>query len=55
MKRFFKRHIYLGRMVDRTDDEFIGNLNEHMEVRPNALRWFCGMNDLQMSYTCQAL
>ena len=55
MKRLFKKHIYFGRLADRTDDEFIANANERMEVRPNALRWFCGMHDLQATFICRAL
>ena len=55
MKRIFKRHIYLGRMASRADDEFIGNACECMEVRPEAFRWFCGMHDLQSTFICQAL
>lgn len=55
MKRFFKQHIYLGRMVNRTDDEFIGCISEELTVRPEALRWFCGMHDLQSTFICRAL
>ena len=55
MKRLFKGHFFLGRMIDRTDDEFIGSVNETMEVKPEAMRWFCGMHDLNGTYICQAL
>lgn len=55
MKRLFKRHIYLGRLASRTDDEFIGCLNQSLEVKPDALRWFCGMHDLESTFICQAL
>ena len=55
MKRLFKGHIYLGRMANRTDDEFIANANETMEVRPEKLRWFCGMYDLGPTFICQVL
>ena len=54
MKRLFKG-VYLGRMASRTDDEFIGNLNESVEVKPEALRWFCGTHDLEGTFICQAL
>ena len=55
MKKFFERHIYLGRMTDRTGDEVIGNANERIEVRPEALRWFCGMHDMEATFICRAL
>ena len=55
MKRFFKGHIYFGRLASRTDDEFIGSLSESMEVKPNPVRWFCGMHDLEGTFICQAL
>ncbi len=55
MKRLFNRHIYLGRLASRTDDEFIGCLNQSLEVKPDALRWFCGMHDLESTFICQAL
>ena len=53
MKRFF--HIYLGRMADRTDDEFLGCLDEQVMAKPDALRWFGGMHDLEATFICQAL
>lgn len=55
MKRLFKSHFFLGRMADRTDDEFIGNVKETVEVRPEGIRWFCGMHDLDSSITCRML
>lgn len=55
MKRLFKGHIFWGRMADRTDDEFIGNVKEAVEVRPEGIRWFCGMHDLDSSITCRML
>ena len=55
MKRIFRRHIFLGRLASRTDDEFIGSLDESMEVKPEALRWFCGMHDLNGTFICRAL
>ena len=55
MKRFFKHHIYLGRMASRVDDEFIENASENMEVQPEVFRWFCGMHDLNATFICQAL
>jgi len=53
MKRFF--NIYLGRLADRSDDEFLGCLEERVEVRPDALRWFGGTHDLDATFICQAL
>ena len=53
MKRFF--NIYLGRLADRTSDEFIRCVDEHVEAKPNALRWFGGMHDLESTFICQAL
>lgn len=55
MKRFITHHIYLGRMASRTDDEFIGSIDESLEIRPEAFRWFCGMHDLGSTFICQAL
>lgn len=55
MKRLFKGHIFWGRMADRTDDEFIGSVKETVEVRPEGIRWFCGMHDLDSSITCRML
>ena len=55
MKRLFKGHIFLGRLASRTDDEFIGNVNDNLDVQPTALRWFCGMHDLGDTFICQAL
>ncbi|MBQ6594965.1 MAG: hypothetical protein IJH78_04810 [Clostridia bacterium] len=54
MKRFFN-HIFLGRMADRTDDEFIGMADTHVDVKPEALRWFSGMDDLNYTFVCRAL
>ena len=34
MKRLFKGHFFLGRLASRTDDEFIGCLNQSYEVAP---------------------
>ena len=55
MKRFFKGHFFLGRMASRTDDEFIENANQHIEIKPEGLRWFCGIHDLDSSITCRML
>ena len=55
MKRLFKGHVFLGRMASRTDDEFIGSVSEIQEVKPEGLRWFCGMHDLDAGYICQVL
>ena len=55
MKRLFKGHIYLGRMGDRRDDEFIDCVDLSMNVKPEGLRWFCGMHDLDATFICQAL
>jgi len=55
MKRLFVGHIFLGRLASRTDDEFIDCLDQSVEVRPEALRWFCGMHDLESTFICQAL
>ena len=55
MKRLFKGHIFLGRMADRANDEFIDNLNLSLEVKPDSLRWFCGTHDLDSTFICQAL
>jgi len=55
MKRLFKGHIYLGRLASRTNDEFIDCLDQSMNVRPERLRWFCGMHDLNATFICQAL
>ena len=55
MKRLFKGHIYLGRMADRANDEFIDNLDLSLEVKPDGLRWFCGTHDLDSTFICQAL
>ena len=55
MKRLFKKHIILGTMAGRNEDEFIRNLDESIEVKPEAIRWFCGMHDLNGTFICQAL
>ena len=55
MKRLFNRHIYLGRLQNRTNDEFIDRVNEKVEAHQDSLRWFCGMNDMQSTFVCQAL
>ena len=55
MKRLFKGHIFLGRLASRNEDEFIGCLNDSREVKPDAMRWFCGMHDLEGTFICQAL
>ena len=55
MKRLFKSHFFLGRMADRTDDEFIDHVNETVEIKPEGIRWFCGMHDLDSSITCRML
>ena len=57
MKRLFKSHffLFLGRMADRTDDEFIDHVNETVEIKPEGIRWFCGMHDLDSSITCRML
>lgn len=55
MKRFFRGHIYWGRMSDRRNDEFIDCLDLSLEVKPEGLRWFCGMHDLDATFICQAL
>ena len=55
MKRLFKGHIILGRMANRTNDEFFDRLNLSPEVKPEGLRWFCGMHDLDSTFICQAL
>jgi hypothetical protein len=38
-------------MNARKNDEFIDCVNEINAVRPEALRWFCGMHDLNSTYT----
>ena len=55
MKRLFKGHIFFGSMNARKNDEFIDCVNEINAVRPEALRWFCGMHDLNSTFICQAL
>lgn len=55
MKRIFKGHINFGTMAKRAGDEFIDQANTSLEVRPNGLRWFCGLYDLQSTFICQAL
>ena len=55
MKRLFKGHIFLGRMASRTDDEFIHSLSQTVEVKPEGIRWFCGMHDLDSAINCQVL
>ena len=55
MKRLFKGHIFLGRMASRTDDEFIGSVSEANVVKPEGLRWFCGMHDLDGANIWQVL
>ena len=54
MKRLVK-NLYFGRLASRTDDEFIDCANERVESRKDDLRWFCGMNDMQSTFICQAL
>lgn len=54
MKRFFGR-LYLGRLQSRTGDEFIDFANEKVDSHRDSMRWFCGMNDMQSTYICQAL
>ena len=55
MKRLFKGHIILGSMKARVNDEFIDRANVDVAVRPQGLRWFCGMHDLESTFICQAL
>ena len=55
MKRLFKGHIYLGRMLDRGDDEFINELPVFAPVRATTIRWFGGLHDLDSAYLCRAL
>ena len=55
MKRIFNGHVFLGRLASRTNDEFIDHLDESVEVKPSAARWFCGMHDLNGTFICQAL
>ena len=55
MKRFFFFLINFGSMANRAGDEFIDQLNTSVEVRPEKMRWFCGMHDLQSTFICQAL
>ena len=55
MKRILRTSILFGRLANRTDDEFIMNLPAMPEVKPNGLRWFCGMNDLKSGIVAQAL
>ena len=55
MKRFFNGHINFGTMASRSNDEYIDMANTRCEVRPEGLRWFCGMYDLQSTFICQAL
>ena len=54
MKRLFKGTI-LGSMANRESDEFFAQANERVDVKPDGLRWFCGMHDLQSTFICQAL
>ena len=55
MKRLFKGHNFLGRLSSRTEDEFIRCVDESIHVKPEGLRWFCGMHDLDSTFICQAL
>ena len=55
MKRFLKNHIYFGRMASRTNDEFIDQADERIVSAPDKMRWFCGMNDMNSTFICQAL
>lgn len=55
MKHNIFKGIYFGRLEDRTNDEFILNLPKETQVKPSSFRWFCGMNDMQSTFICQAL
>lgn len=55
MKRLFKWHVNFCSMRNRTNDEFFRQADLAVGVRPEKLRWFCGMNDLQGTFICQAL
>ena len=54
MKRLFN-NIILGSMAERRNDEFIDQVDTRVEVKPEGLRWFCGMHDLPSTFICQAL
>ena len=55
MKRFIMRHIFIGNMAMRSDDEFFDMADKTMSVRPERLRWFCGTQDMASTFICQAL
>ena len=55
MKRLFKGHTYFGRIANIVGDENRESLNARADVRPNYLRWFCGLHDLDATMPCQLL
>ncbi len=55
MKHLFQFHIYLGRLADRTNDEFLNQAEVESTVRPTMLRWFGGMHDMESTYICQMM
>ena len=55
MSKLWNRHFFLGRLANRTDDEFIGEYSDSIQVRPDAFRWFCGMYDMEETFICQLL
>ncbi len=55
MKKILRNHFYFGRLASRTEDEFLLNADDSMQARPSALRWFCGMHDMEGTFICQML
>lgn len=49
------KHIRFGLVSNEAEDEFVNCLNGESEVRPDYLRWFCGMHDLPETFVCQVL
>ena len=55
MKRLFKGHINFGRIAALTDRGIAEGMSEAIDARPNYLRWFCGMHDLDAAIISRPL
>ena len=49
------RNIRFGVSPVKSDDEFADSLDIRTSVRPEGLRWFCGMHDLDTHHMTQVL
>jgi len=55
MKRLFKGHIFFGRIANIGGNDGAEYMSEKSDVKPNYLRWFCGMHDLDATVISRPL